>query len=408
MEKLFERLLGCVRVRVEEGRGEALLNLCASKNIRFTNAARDSGGAVELDMTLPAYRKLESAAKDRGISIRPVKKRGLPFFARTVKNRWGLFLGMAVCVAAVWISSLFIWELDVSGNDRVSKGEILDALAELGVKTGTCRLSVNQEYISNEILQKIPELSWIAVNVSGSHGQVLVKEADPAPTMIDENTPTLVYAKKSGIISKITVLDGSSLFKVGDAVCAGETIVTGKMDSISSGARFVHAMAQVYAETKYDLSAQMPENVTVKSYTGAKKTRFALILGGKRVNLYFFGGNPWPYYDKITTVSPLRIWGGTVLPFTLVKDVYKKYEPAAGSVNTEAAESLLKARLSEQLRREIGEDGEILSVDFFTASEGGMLTVTMSAKCLEQIGTEREMAPEELLVDEDPINTEEE
>ena len=61
---------------------------------------------------------------------------------------------------------------------------------------------IKSEAISNDMLLKIPELSWIAVNISGSHADILVRERIPKPLIVDENAPTMVYAVKSGIITK--------------------------------------------------------------------------------------------------------------------------------------------------------------------------------------------------------------
>lgn len=383
-----------MRVRIE-GDGEACLNLCTQLNLRFSDVRRLDAYTVEMSMQYPNYRKLH-ALHDGRFSLKIVRGWGTPFLLRRIKRRWGLFAGGLFCLVIVWCSSFYIWELEVSGNETVSQGEILRALDELGVEIGTNRLLVNQEYLSNEMLQKIPELSWFALNISGSRAVAQVQECEAEPKMLDALLPTSVYAEKSGVLTKVTVLNGTGLFKVGDAVSEGEILVSGRMDSLSTGARYVHSIAEIYAETQYDLEAEIPLETVTKSYTGANREKYALILGDARLNLCFMGRNQTGSYDKITTINKLRLWDGTALPIGLVKETYQAYEPICAAVDPEAAEKLLQERLAQQLEREIGEGGEIRSASFHALTEEGLLRVQMHAVCVEEIGVEREMTTKEL------------
>ncbi len=292
---------------------------------------------------------------------------------------------ITACILIVWASSLFILEIKVSGNEQVSSGEILMALEDLGVGIGTMRLTMSQEYISNEILQMIPELSWIAVNCTGSRAQVLVREAIPRPEIINKKIPADVVASKAGIISKMTVLEGTAMHARGDTVVKGDIIVNSGMDSIASGTRYVRASARVLARTWYELSAQMPLKSFEKSYTGNTKTRTALIFAGKRINLYLKAGNPWMNCDKITEKKSITLTGGAVLPVTVARSTYKEYEPTAVSNVVEEAEEILRKRLDRMLKGEIS-SGEIISAEYLSSETDGMLTVTLFAECEEEIG----------------------
>ncbi len=47
-------------------------------------------------------------------------------------------------------------------------------------------------------------------------------------------------------------------------------------------------------------------------------------------------------------------------------------------------------------RLALASDGEVVKTDFETVLKGGVITVTLTAECLEQIGRERPFTPEEL------------
>ena len=56
----------------------------------------------------------------------------------------------------------------------------------------------------------------------------------------------------------MSVLEGESAAIVGNAVAKGDVLVRGLMSSETGDERYVHSMAQVIADTWYEISAQTP------------------------------------------------------------------------------------------------------------------------------------------------------
>lgn len=395
MKKAVNYFRGTIRVRVECPYPERLVNICAQNDIEFWDLRRLSPVTVLISMHMSGYRKLKVLADRAGFEISQVKKTGVPFFFWKIRKRYVLLAGMLLMFMTVWGLSLFIWEIDVHGNSDVPSQRIIDALKDVGVGIGTFGPSVKSEAISNDIILQIPELAWIAVNVSGSHADVLVRERIPKPVIIDENAPTMVYALKSGIITRMSVLEGARVLTLGDTVQAGDIIVTGIMDSIASGKRTVHAMADVQARTWYELSAQIMLDTSQKTYTGRTKTKIAVIIAGIRINLYFNGGISFVNYDKITSEKSLVMMTGNVLPIAVVSEKYTEYTRTDATLGVLKAAELLEKRLMDRLNQKIG-DGEIVTTSFDTSLENNVLEVTLKAECLEQIASERPFTAEEI------------
>jgi similar to stage IV sporulation protein len=249
--------------------------------------------------------------------------------------------------------------------------------------------------LSNDMLLQIPELSWFAVNVRGSHADVLVRERAPKPRIVDESRPTMVYAVKSGVVTKMSVLEGAPAAAAGDTVEKGDVLVSGVMVSRVGGRRLVHAMGEVTARTWYELSAQMPLESSVKRYTCEVKEKRALVIAGKRINLYFKGGILWSNYDKITSEKNFSLPGGVELPFTVVSDRYEAYAPVKTFLGRAEAAELLKAGLTRRLNAELG-GGEIAAAEIEVTGDGGVVTVTLRAECLERIAAERDFTDAEM------------
>ena len=399
MQKVLNYMRGNVRVEVICPYTERFVNICAQNDIEFWDFQRLSKTEICVTIRARAYKCLEGISKTAGFEVSLLQAAGVPFFLKRIKKRYALIAAMIICVLAAWGMSLFIWEIDVTGNVEVDERAILKALEDVSIGIGTFGPSVVSESVANDILLELPELSWIAINVSGSHAQVLVRERIPVPEIIDENAATMVYAVKSGLISDMHVLEGRGLVAKGDTVLAGDVLVSGAMESLSSGTRYVHASAEIYARTWYELSARMPLSYYQKVYSGQENTKNTLKIVKKNVNLQFNSGISWSNYDKIKKESILQLPTGNILPATIVREVYSEYEKIESVLKEDVAVEILSNCLLNDLKEKIVNEnsiGEIVSTRFESSVENGIITVTLSAECFEQIAAVRSITDEEM------------
>lgn len=383
MQKAANVLRGSVCIEIEGKYPERFVNMCAVKNISFWDLQHVSDTVYHACVSINGYIKIRPLAEPALCTVRCIGRRGLPFFIWKVRKRYILLAGLLLVWAALWLSSLFIWDFEVSGNKEVSSEKILAALEEAGVKIGSFGPKINQEDIRSKVLLQLHGLSWITVNVSGSKAEVIVRERVEKPEMIDESMPSDVVAVKSGIITKINVYRGSTQLKSGDTVMEGDILVNGIIENASSNVRNVHAMADVYARTWYELSAQIPVQYGEKCYTGEEHSCRALIFFGNRMNLYFSSGISYTNCDKITVKENASLPGGVLKFLGTVTETYKEYDIVMRNLSIEDAENLLSPRLYDRLLKQI--DGEIVSGRIESNEENGIITVTLFAECEEQI-----------------------
>ena len=382
MRGVIDRLKGEVRVRVECAYPERFINICAGGAVAFKDQKRD-GNVLELTVSIDGYRRLRELSNETGIfAMRPIRRSGAPFFLWKVRKRYVLLAGMVLCLAAVWFSSFFIWQIDVAGNETVPTWEILAGLRKLGVEIGSSTFSISQSRLSNEMLLMIPELSWITLNTHGSRLEVLVQEETPKPELIDGGEHVEIRAAKPGIITDMIVNRGAAQVSDGDTVAEGDLLVAGEIIGFR-GAVPVRADGEIWARTWYEISLEMPLETVEKRPTGRETTRTSVIIGGKRVNLYFSGGNPYTYYDKMTEYKDVTI-GNAVMPLTIVTETFTEYEPVTVALETETAEMILSARLLWTLQETIG-DGSVESTRYETEEKNGSIRVTLNAECIENI-----------------------
>jgi similar to stage IV sporulation protein len=395
VKKAVNFMRGNICVEIECPSPTRFVNVCAQSGIEFWRLKRVSPNAVTAYMHIGGYRRLQSLAKSAGFTVRQIKKTGVPFFLAKVRRRYLLLFGMALCLLTVHTMSLFIWEMRVHGNENISTQLILAMLEELGVSPGSFGPSIEPAMVQNDMILRIPELSWIAVNIHGSRAQVIVRERIPRPDIIDETRPVMIYASKPGEIIRVSVLEGKPVIAVGDIAEQGDIIVTGIMDSIASGGRAVHAIAAAYARTWYEKSAKMPLEAVIKEHTGNTQTRRSIVIGGSRINLFFNSRISMANYDKITSEGYVRLPTGNRLPISMIRVEYVEYIPQKFALSVSDAERILQYSLLNALLEEIG-DGEIVSSQFVTTVENGVVTVTLTAECIEQIAAARDFTADEL------------
>lgn len=394
MEKLTNLMRGCVRMEISGALPAGFLNRLARAGVTFWDA--DPADAYTLRLTIHAVDlpKARRAADRTLCTLEVLGRKGAPVLGRRLRRRRVLIACVLLCLLALGASQLFVWDITVQGNETVSTGEILRALEECGVGIGAFWPGFDADLLRSRMILKIPELSWLAVNVGSSRARVLVRERTEKPVTIDADAPANVTARVTGIVTRLSVLRGFPLVVPGDAVLAGETLVTGVMESPFGSTRYVYAMAEVQARTWYELTAEAPLVTLKKTAAGGGSSRWALEIGGARINFYLGSGKSAQNCDKIISLYPLSWDGVFTLPVTLVRERAVPYRTEETAADKAALRTKLEAELTDTLLRRLDGKGEIRTASFTAAETGGLLMVTLRAECLEDIAVTVPMSPD--------------
>ena len=380
MLNVVPKLLGLAEAEILGAEPELLLDRCAGRGLPLMAIRRVDGCTVKVrlwERDLPALRELAEAC---GCELGRLRLRGGSRGRARLWARRFLLLGLGLMAALLLCSSLFVWEIEVRGCDRLTEGQVLRALADCGVERGTYWPGISQELVRGQMLSKLPELAWMTVNLSGSRAIVLVSERQEKPELRQEDVPADIVAACPGIVRSVTVLNGRCLVAPGDAVLAGEILVTGAGESLTGPPHPQRAMAEIQAETWHELTAVCPLEALQNCDEGRVHSRFALQIGRNRLNLGAFSQKGLDECDKIVHEYTVGIKGLFALPLTLVREVFRA-RTETGTETDRAAE--MEAALQKRLETQI--DGEILSASFSVSRTDGLLVVTLRANCLENI-----------------------
>ena len=382
--RLSEILRGSVRVEVSGAAPQRLLNAMSEADMPFWDAVPQDAFTIRLGLYSRDLRDAKALASRCQCELKLLRESGAPVVKRRLRRRVALLVTAVCCFALLAASSLFVWDIRVEGNEQVSTGEILRALAGCGVEPGAFWPGWSSDEIRNSVILDIPELAWLGVSVDSSRAVIRVRERTEAPELVNSEGMGSVTARTTGIIDSMRVYQGAPLVTVGDAVVAGETLVSGEMPSEVGDTRYVRASAEIRARTWYEMSASAP-----LEYSGLEqsdsRTRWALVIGDKRINFYLGSSQTPTGCGKIITEYPLAWEGVFTLPVTLVREQTLEYDSAAAAVDEEELSGRLEAVLRSTLERELSGRGEILDAQFTSSASDGRLVVTMRAECMEDI-----------------------
>ena len=396
MEGLSDKARGYAVIRTVGVEPTRLIDCCAEKQIDFWGVYPEDEYTIVFRTRLKHADEIMDFSEKCCCETEVLEKRGAPIEARKLKKRYVLWSLPLIFLSLLVASSFFIWKIEVVGNETVSKIEILNALEDSGVYIGAYSPKFTSDNIRSRVLIRVPELKWISISVFGSRAYVEVRERTEIPELLDVDEPVKIVAEQSGIIERINVLRGFSLFKKGQTAAKSETLIDGAVPSTFDNTEILHAEGSVIARTWYEICDVMPLQYTEKAYSGKSKSRFALIIGNNRINFYGKSRIYDTNCDNIISKKTLGIRGFFELPVTLVNEKSVFYERTDASFLEDAVKAKLEEVLREELKARIGEDGEIVSSEYTFSVVNGFAVGTLRAECKQNIAAEKEMTADEI------------
>lgn len=385
--KALNFMRGSVTISVGGAYIERFLNICAANDIAFWNVKRISCDLIYSDVRIKSFFKLCKYARRAMCRVHILKKNGFPFFIRRFKKRYALAAGLAVCAAAMFILSGYVWTVEINGCDRISSVQLMQSLNRNGFKIGMKTSAVDVDAIRNGVMSEQKEILWMTVNTIGSHAQIFIKEREQAPVMTDGKSAADIIAKRDGIITNVSVKNGISGVCVGQTVIKGELLVSGIYQSELTGVKQMHSSADIYARTWRSFRRVMPHPDCRLEKTGRKKTGCALVLGAKRINFYDSGAQPFEHCIKEERTKRLYLGKKLRLPICFVTRSVYECEACPAQPYYKDAEKILYNSTQSDLKA--ATDGQIIDKSFDITLENGVYTGIIRAECVENIAEER-------------------
>ncbi len=387
-------LLGERTVAVDAAHSAALLDLCLRRGVEYADFEGSETG-ISLRCTGKAAEYLLRLAREEDIPVSLSEGRGLPFLMRRLLRRGGLVAGSLCAALLLWLSQRYVWEVHVTGNEKMTAGEVIEELAACGFGVGSRIGAVPVGAVENQVLLRSDRLAWIAIRMEGTVASVQVVERVEMSAEAPKRPANLV-ASRDGQIEGFELYRGEAMVKPGQAVRAGELLVSGILESASGGLRVTRAAGSVMARTEEQITVEIPMEDVQITLTGAEKKEIFLNFFQKSMKIFKSTGNLPHACDIIEKENHLMDVGSRTVPISITTRLYRETESVMIRRSAEEAEVLARQELQKRLDR-LSENCRILQKEILVVPTESSVILKCRVVCLENIAEVCEFEVEDLL-----------
>ena len=346
----IQSLTGVVTVQIEGFFTERFINLCKINNIKIWDVRNIVKGVMRFKINIKDFKKLRKISKKTKCKVLIKEKKGVYFTLFKYRKRKIVFVLLFLVLIFSISFSTFVWNIEVIGNETISKEEIIDNLKESGLFIGKSKIGLDKKNIVNNFRTKSSDVSWAGLEIDGTRAIIKVVEK----TRIDENNvqkinPGDIVATKSGVITKIVAEKGTSKCKVMDYVEKGNVLVEGNVYSRDNEImEEVPAKGYAMIDSIYTFEKEYLFTKTEKNYTGKKRTTFGITVDSKENMLNYL--NKSKKYDITKQSKSIRIFGKSIS-----FDIFKcdEYEDITVDYTKDELNYIIDKEINEYLQNNI-------------------------------------------------------
>jgi len=349
MIEFLKYMRGYLRIRVWGFSPERFMNLCSNKGILLWDIVPE-GETYTMCINLKSFRALRPIVRKTGTRVVILERYGLPFFLSRLQSRKLFVVGLFLAVAFWIVSALFVWDIELEGNYRITEDVFQTFLSEQQVKIGMYKESLDIERLEKEIRRRFPQITWASAKLSGTKLVISVKEND-APILKEEvqgREGRDLVSEYDGTIVSVIVRSGVPMVKAGDVVEKGAVLVDGKVPVYNDDTTVreylpVDADADIILEHITNFSARLDFDYIKKEYTGREKKSYYLRVGEKE--LKWPGEDTYLVQDSLIRESRPLVFEKLSVPVYFGSKTEREYQNVEYEYTLEEAEQALNEKI---------------------------------------------------------------
>ncbi len=390
MVAFLKYIRGYLRIRVSGFSPERFMNLCTNKGILLWQIVRD-GDVYYMNINLTGFWALRPIVRKTGTRVAVLERCGLPFFLPKLLRRKAFLTGLVLALAFWILSSFFVWDIELTGNYRITEDVFSDFLKERQIAVGMKKEALDIGLLEKEIRRTFPEITWASAKLSGTKLEIAIKEND-APILAEEEereAGSALVTEYDGTVCSIIVRSGVPMVKAGDAVVAGEVLVDGRIPVYNEDATvreylYADADADILLEHTVAVCERLPFYYVRKEYTGRVKKRYYFRVGEHEWKLP--QEQPFLVYDSLIRESRPAVFEKLSVPVYIGSDTYREYQNTEHEYTFEEAKALLQEKLTVLLTSLEEKGVQIIEKDVRIDTDGDFWLVTGQLTVRERVG----------------------
>ena len=377
-----------IRVELTSAAMDLLMDRITKSGILLLDVEYIDPLRITCAVSARSFPRLRDLAEQQGSQIRALQKVGVVHIWCNLRYRPVLLLGLiGILVLSCWLPTRVLF-VQVEGNETIATRLILEQAQYCGIQFGADRRAVRSEQMKNKLLEAVPELKWAGINTYGCTAVISVREKTKVDTAAEGGQLQSIVSLCDAVIRDITVHKGNALCTVGQAVRAGQLLVS-PFNDCGIFIQVTGAKAEIWGDTQRSISMIVPSEYTCRTEILTSNKKYSLILGKKRINFYKGSGICGSTCAKIYEEKYITLPGGFVLPIGIICERTVVYEETVDSA--ELADLQLLQCVQEYVET-IMQTGKIRQTDYFCFRAEGFTRIECLFHCYEMIGV---MRPEE-------------
>ncbi|MGN1266978.1 MAG: sporulation protein YqfD, partial [Dorea sp.] len=359
---------------------------------------RPKDNSYEMNISIRDFHKLKPVIRKTKIKVTIRKRIGLPFILHRYRKQRLLLAGLFLCIGIIGALSCFVWNIDISGNQKYTDEALLEFLQEKNVNNGMLTKKIDCTRIVKDIRKEYHDIIWVSAYIDGTRLMIQVKEnEDSIPTNNQEEEAGKAYdiiADETCIITEIVTRKGIAQVKEGQQVNKGDILVSGMVPVKNDAGEIVDyqkqkADANITGEIVTSYQNSIANTHNLKKELSIEKKEYYIILGKYRISL---GGikNKYTDFEEYSIEYKLKLTEHFYLPIACGQRIVNPYEKVVKRYTEKELQQILTSSFlydCEELKKKgveiLGNDVKIYR-ESQTAEAKGSLTVRRSIGVLRE------------------------
>lgn len=309
-------------------------------------------------------KRVQALLSKQEIMVLNKKGKGVISFFNSTIFRIGIIIPIFIFLIFLCISNAFVFNYKIYGNELINTQEIEDVLKEQNIAGITKKSDIDTTKLTNA-LQEIDKVSLVSVIIKGNTLIINIKEKVYNSEYEDKGEFTPLKSNFNGIITEISLIQGTPLVKVGQTVKIGQELVAPYVTDTQGQILTVRPMADIKADVFLTTITQVADTKIEMVDTGN-------IVKNKTISLFniniFTRCPPTPFKnyrkeEKITNMS-----NNIILPIKITETVfYEQSENIVQNYFNSNKEQILQD--CQQKTRQLVESCEIIKEEYKTITK---------------------------------------
>ena len=390
---IWQNLRGYVTIEVTGFSIERFINMAAHKGIYLWDITYTPAG-VYMNVSIKGFKLLRECGRKTRCKYRIRKKNGVPFILHKYRKRKILLGGLLFSITLIYLMSCFVWLIDIKGNERIKRQDLLTFCAREGLHIGAFKYKINNKQLKIDLMNNFHDISWLDIYIKGTRAVIQLTETIQTPQVIDKSAPCNIIASKDGLITSIVTGAGKPLVKQNDVVRKGDILVAGEfMAEGDDGSIFkrVHAYSEVWAKMYNEITFEIPLTYDEKEYTGEFKKMYSIRIFDRVFDLFHTDAG-YLNYDRSIKHNQLSFGEDYPLPVILLTYSYREFKPVTRTRTLDEAKELAEKMVNARIIKEFDFAADIIDKSIALQETRDKLLVKALITTNERIDKEAPMS----------------